>query len=179
MSVDLSTAPTHLVRRVQQISHAIFAEEISQPELTSAQFSLLVALHRSPGVNQITLSRLVGIDRSTIADVVRRLRDRGLVARARDTRDARRNTVRLTPHGAAIVEHLTAEIARVHERLLAPLEAEEQAQLVRLLTKIVTANDPAFAAPPTGSVRADAVPPDGGYRQVTGRSPGPVADPGA
>lgn len=154
MSVDLSTAPTHLVRRVQQISHAIFAEEISEPDLTPAQFSLLVALHRSPGVNQITLSRLVGIDRSTIADVVRRLRDRGLVARARDTRDARRNTVRLTPHGAAIVERLRAEIERVHERLLDPLDVEERVALMRLLTKIVAANDPGFPTQLAGPVVA-------------------------
>jgi DNA-binding MarR family transcriptional regulator len=156
VSVDLSIAPTHLVRRVQQISHAIFAEEISEPDLTPAQFSLLVALHRSPGVNQITLSRLVGIDRSTIADVVRRLRDRGLVARARDSRDARRNTVRLTHHGASIVERLSAEIRRVHERLLAPLESGEQADLIRLLTKIVAANDPGFPAQYAGDGNAAA-----------------------
>jgi DNA-binding MarR family transcriptional regulator len=156
VSVDLSIAPTHLVRRVQQISHAIFAEEISEPDLTPAQFSLLVALHRSPGVNQITLSRLVGIDRSTIADVIRRLRDRGLVARARDSRDARRNTVRLTHHGASIVERLSAEIGRVHERLLAPLERGEQADLIRLLTKIVAANDPGFPAQYAGDGNAAA-----------------------
>jgi DNA-binding MarR family transcriptional regulator len=141
---DLYTSPGHLVRRVQQIANAIFTEEVSDRELTPPQFALLVALHRSPGADQISLSREVGIDRSTVADVVGRLRARGLVSRARDVRDARRNTVRLTSQGITLVETLAPAVLNAQERLLAPLDDAERAELLRLLTKVVIAHDAHF-----------------------------------
>jgi MarR family transcriptional regulator, lower aerobic nicotinate degradation pathway regulator len=141
---DLYTSPGHLVRRVQQIANAIFTEEVADRELTPPQFALLVALHRSPGADQISLSREVGIDRSTVADVVGRLRARGLVSRSRDVRDARRNTVRLTPQGTTLVETLAPAVLNAQERLLTPLDDAERAELLRLLTKVVIAHDARF-----------------------------------
>jgi DNA-binding MarR family transcriptional regulator len=141
---DLYTSPGHLVRRVQQIGNALFTEEVSDNELTPPQFALLVALHRSPGADQISLSREVGIDRSTVADVVGRLRARGLVSRSRDARDARRNTVRLTVQGTTLVEQLAPAVLNAQERLLVPLDDAERAELLRLLTKVVIAHDPRF-----------------------------------
>jgi DNA-binding MarR family transcriptional regulator len=141
---DLYTSPGHLVRRVQQIANAIFTEEVADKELTPPQFALLVALHRSPGADQISLSREVGIDRSTVADVVGRLRARGLVSRARDVRDARRNTVRLTTQGTTLVETLAPAVLNAQERLLTPLDDAERAELLRLLTKVVIAHDARF-----------------------------------
>jgi DNA-binding MarR family transcriptional regulator len=141
---DLFTSPGHLVRRVQQIANAIFTEEVTDRELTPPQFALLVALHRSPGADQISLSREVGIDRSTVADVVGRLRARGLVSRSRDARDARRNTVRLTGQGTELVETLAPKVLNAQERLLAPLDGAERAELLRLLTKVVIAHDDRF-----------------------------------
>jgi DNA-binding MarR family transcriptional regulator len=141
---DLYTSPGHLVRRVQQIANAIFTEEVADKELTPPQFALLVALHRSPGADQISLSREVGIDRSTVADVVGRLRARGLVSRARDVRDARRNTVRLTSQGTTLVETLAPAVLNAQERLLTPLDDAERAELLRLLTKVVIAHDARF-----------------------------------
>jgi DNA-binding MarR family transcriptional regulator len=141
---DLYTSPGHLVRRVQQIANAIFTEEVADRELTPPQFALLVALHRSPGADQISLSREVGIDRSTVADVVGRLRARGLVSRARDVRDARRNTVRLTSQGTTLVETLAPAVLNAQERLLTPLDDAERAELLRLLTKVVIAHDARF-----------------------------------
>jgi DNA-binding MarR family transcriptional regulator len=141
---DLFTSPGHLVRRVQQIANAIFTEEVRDRELTPPQFALLVALYRSPGADQISLSREVGIDRSTVADVVGRLRARGLVSRSRDARDARRNTVRLTGQGTELVETLAPRVLNAQERLLTSLDGAERAELLRLLTKVVIAHDDRF-----------------------------------
>ncbi len=144
MPYDLYTSPGHLVRRVQQIANSLFTEEVSDRELTPPQFALLVALHRAPGADQISLSREVGIDRSTVADVVGRLRARGLLSRSRDARDARRNTVRLTPQGTVLVEQLAPAVLNAQERLLVPLDGAERDELLRLLTKVVVFHDPRF-----------------------------------
>jgi DNA-binding MarR family transcriptional regulator len=142
--VELYATPGHLVRRVQQTANAIFAEEVTEGALTPPQHALLVALEEVPGADQITLSRMVGIDRSTVADVVNRLRRRGLVSRSRDDRDARRNTVRLTERGLALVQNLRPAIERAQLRLIAPLDDGERSELVRLLTKLATAHDDSF-----------------------------------
>jgi DNA-binding MarR family transcriptional regulator len=154
---DLYTSPGHLVRRVQQIANAIFTEEVADRELTPPQFALLVALHRSPGADQISLSREVGIDRSTVADVVGRLRARGLVSRVRDVRDARRNTVRLTSQGTTLVETLAPAVLNAQERLLTPLDDAERAELLRLLTKVVIAHDARFEELLPGGDAAESV----------------------
>ena len=157
MPYDLYTSPGHLVRRVQQIANAIFTEEVADRELTPPQFALLVALHRSPGADQISLSREVGIDRSTVADVVGRLRARGLVSRVRDVRDARRNTVRLTSQGTTLVETLAPAVLNAQERLLTPLDDAERAELLRLLTKVVIAHDARFEELLPGGDAAESV----------------------
>jgi DNA-binding MarR family transcriptional regulator len=165
MPVDLYRSPGHLVRRVQQLSNAVFGDEIGDADLTPPQFALLVTLHHTPAADQIGLSRLVGIDRSTVADVVARLRDRGLVDRTRDPRDARRNTVSLTAEGRELVDRLTPGVLRAQERLLGPLSGAERTELLRLLTRIVVAHDPNYA----GLVPPEALGPGPGYGSPTVR----------
>ena len=57
------------------------------------------AIADSDEPSQTTLVERTGIDRSTMADIVRRLTARGLVQRRRTRRDARRYAVRLTDKG--------------------------------------------------------------------------------
>nr|WP_184752554.1 MarR family winged helix-turn-helix transcriptional regulator [Microbacterium thalassium] len=94
-------------------------------EITSVQYSILVILDRLGEASQRELCDEVDLDRSTIADLVRRMERRGLVARKRDQDDARRNTVTLTELGLAERRRLGPLVAAADRELTSPLTPEQ------------------------------------------------------
>lgn len=137
------TAPGHLLRRACQLHDRFFEEEF-EGVVTPRQFALLIALARSPGVDQITLSNQIAVDRSTIGDMVSRLINNGFIARVRDEEDGRRKLLRLTPAGRKLVRTLLPRIDNVTQRLLEPLTDAERTLFVGVLEKLATAPDSAF-----------------------------------
>lgn len=137
-AVDLSTHPGHLARRLQQAHSLLWGAMVSE-ETTSPQFAVLNALEEKPDIDQRTLSEHVHLDRSTIADLVARLVRRDLVARVRDPLDGRRNVLKLTPEGRRVHKRLVTRTARMNRVFLAPLEEDEQEQLMRLIARVAAA----------------------------------------
>jgi MarR family transcriptional regulator, temperature-dependent positive regulator of motility len=137
---DLSLHPGHLLRRALQVMNLLWAEEVSRT-ITSPQFAALNALHREPNIDQRTLGERISLDRSTMADVVARLTQRGAVEWARDVRDGRRKTIRLTARGEKTLQELIPKTHRMTNRLVTALECEEQEGLLRLLKLIVSAHE--------------------------------------
>lgn len=82
------------------------------------------------------LARQVSLSQATVTDIAKRLENRGLLERRRDTADRRRVTIRLTEQGARLTggplpllqEHF---VARLHE-----LQDWEQTQLLSSLQRI-------------------------------------------
>jgi DNA-binding MarR family transcriptional regulator len=143
---DLDTAPGQLLRRAQQLHAAVFAEAVSDADLTAPQFAVLAALRSSPKIDQVRLSQRLAIDRSTIADVAARLEERGLIRRQRDRQDARRNLLSLTPRGRALYDRTLPEVMDVGRRLLEPLSPADRETFLRCLVQIVGAHTPYFTA---------------------------------
>lgn len=135
---DLQQAPGHLIRRAQQLHTALWAEHVSST-YTSLQFAALAAAGAAPRLDQTRLGDLVGADRSTTAELVQRLCDRGLLARERSAADARRNELRLTAKGDRILQQLEPLVVGLGEILTAPLDLRERAELRRLLGKLIGA----------------------------------------
>src|ERR1700748_3039401 len=94
---ELSEAPSHLIRRCQQFYGDLYAREAGSRELTKQQFTLLCALEHNDGASQTTLVDITGIDRSTLAEMVRRMLERGLLTRERTEEDQRANAVPISP----------------------------------------------------------------------------------
>ena len=84
----LYAMPGHLIRRVQQISSALFAEECGNFDLTSVQYAALVAIRANPQVDATRLSALIAFDRSTLGDVLERLEARLGTAQLQPERQA-------------------------------------------------------------------------------------------
>jgi DNA-binding MarR family transcriptional regulator len=84
---------------------------------------------------------MIGLDRSTTAEIVTRLADRGLLRRTRDPRDGRRNLLRLTAAGEAAHGQLADSVAQMNKVFLAPLDSGEQKTLLELMWRVVTAAD--------------------------------------
>ncbi len=128
--------PGHLIRRAHQVSTALFAEECGKFGLTSVQFAALFAVRASGELDATRLAEQIAFDRATIGDVLDRLEAKGWVARAGSPADRRIKLIRLTPKGAALLKRVEPAVARVQERLLAPLSPVEQARFRALLYRV-------------------------------------------
>jgi DNA-binding MarR family transcriptional regulator len=95
----LDRSPSHLLHRALQRALDIYARSGASDGVTQRQFAVLAAVGASEGVTQTALVRATGIDRSTLADLVSRMIDKGFLARERSEADARANAVRLTEQG--------------------------------------------------------------------------------
>jgi len=123
----LPRLPGHLLRRCQQRAVDLFVAEVGDKGPTPPQFALLLAVLQNPGVSQAELVRSSGIDRSTLAELVRRMVDRGLLRRRRTPRDQRANALALTAAGTALIQAVFPAMLRAQSRILAPLPAERHA----------------------------------------------------
>jgi MarR family transcriptional regulator, temperature-dependent positive regulator of motility len=137
---DLMAHPGHLLRRALQAMNLLWDHEVSHV-ITSPQFAALNALYGEPALDQRTLGERISLDRSTMAEVVARLSARGLIKTARDSNDGRRKTIRLTPKGAATLQQLIPRTHVMTRRLVGALDAKDQAELLRLLTSVVSSNE--------------------------------------
>ena len=144
---DVYTMPGHLIRRAQQISSALFAEECAAFDLTSVQFAALMAIRANPGVDATRLSQLIAFDRSTIGGVLDRLEGKGWIERGPSPGDRRIKLIGLTAEGAALLEQVKPAVERVQQRILSPLAPEDRSTMLRLLGILTAVHNEVTSAP--------------------------------
>jgi DNA-binding MarR family transcriptional regulator len=138
---ELAEAPSHLIKRCQQYYGDLYAREAGSSELTKQQFTLLSALENNEGVSQTALVEMTGIDRSTLAEMVRRMLERGLVSRERTEQDARANAVAITGNGRKALRAARSAADRAEKLLLDPLPQSERTRFIKSLSAIATAGE--------------------------------------
>jgi MarR family transcriptional regulator, lower aerobic nicotinate degradation pathway regulator len=130
---QLYARPGFQLRRAHQISAALFEDACRELELTPAQFGVLTVLQAHPGLGQSTLARALGFDKVTVLRVLRGLQGRGLVERVPAQATRRNVSVTLTGAGVALLQRAQKPAEQACRRLLAPLDNDQQAQLLDLL----------------------------------------------
>jgi DNA-binding MarR family transcriptional regulator len=135
----LERSPVHLLHRAGQCAGDIFQAEMSEGGLTPRQYAVLHTVSHNEGLSQTSLVDKTGIDRSTLADIIRRMLKKGLLARRRTKEDARAYAVKLTDEGWRVLRSAEPVARRVDERILATLSANERERLLQDLNKIVRA----------------------------------------
>jgi len=138
---DLAQAPSHLIRRCQQYYGDLYAMEAGARELTPQQFTVLAALEHNEGASQTTLVDITGIDRSTLAEMARRMVDKGLLERERTEEDQRANAVAITATGRKALRSARLAAERAERALLDALPASDRVKFVKLLGQIALAAD--------------------------------------
>ncbi len=98
-----------------------------------------VAATDEPSQTQIV--EKTGIDRSTLADIVRRLVAKGLLQRKRTRRDARMYAVRLTDKGNAILKSAEPAAKSTDERVLSALSQSQRDGFLEALKRIIDVLD--------------------------------------
>lgn len=148
----LHKSPIHLLHRAGQCAYEIFQSEVKEGDLTPRQLAVLMTVANHEGLSQTGLVDRTGIDRSTLADIVRRMQRKGLLQRRRTREDARAYAVRLTDEGRKVLENAEPLAKRVDERILEALPPKQREQFLQELTAIVRTlqkmSEPAAAETP-------------------------------
>lgn len=100
----------------------------------------MAAIADSKLPSQTDLVHVTGVDRSTLADIVRRLVQRGYVHRKRTKHDARAYQLTLTERGRIEFETAAAAALATDAELLSPLTPQERDAFLAMLPKIAGLN---------------------------------------
>src|ERR1700734_2349679 len=132
--------PGFLIRRLHQLHCALFLEETRGYDITPVQYSLMTALAARGELEQNSLALEIGLERTSVAEVVPRLQRRGLLARRRSTDDGRVKLVRLTRKGGALLRRMAPKVRRAHDRTIDQLAGPERDLFLLQLIELVGAN---------------------------------------
>jgi DNA-binding MarR family transcriptional regulator len=111
--------------------------------VTTTQYTVLVAAGERDGLSQQDIINATGIDRSTVSQVVQLLTRKGLLKRRRTRHDARAYSVSLTEAGRKVLDASRPIMDRIEEVLIEALPAARAKTFVTNLRTIVTALEPA------------------------------------
>ena len=137
-SGQLNRSPVHLMHRASQAVEDVFAAEVKMERLTPRQLLVLMTVAQNEGLSQTGIVDRTGIDRSTLADLVARLKRKGLLQRRRTKEDARAYSVTLTGEGRRVLGAVTPLAKRVDRRVLDTLPRNRREEFLTALASIVS-----------------------------------------
>jgi DNA-binding MarR family transcriptional regulator len=135
----LARSPIHMLHRAGQCAGEVFHAEMQSGDLTPRQYAVLVTVGGNEGLSQTGLVEKTGIDRSTLADIVRRMLKKGLLQRRRTKEDARAYAVKLTEEGRRMLKSVEPLSRRVDDKILDSLPPKQRDQFLDDLAIIVEA----------------------------------------
>jgi len=132
----------HLLHRAAQRADDVFSNHVAVP-ITARQYAMLSVVAEREGLGQIDIVAATGIDRSSVADLARRLVSRGWLQRRRTKKDTRLYAVRLTPEGRRVLAMAAPAAHAADESLLATLSPNQRVEFRMALATLVLCNDDA------------------------------------
>jgi len=133
----LHTKPTWLISQVSAQAHAVMVARLGVTGARGYHFRVLAALAEFGPASQAAVGRHAEMDRSDVTATVTELANAGLVERAADAGDRRRNVVTITDAGVTRLRELDGILTAVQDEVLAPLSAAERSVLTGLLTRVL------------------------------------------
>ncbi len=139
----MNSSTLHLLHRVHQCAGELFQSHMNGLDVTTTQYTVLVAAQEKDGLSQQDIINATGIDRSTVSQVVQLLIRKGLLKRRRTRHDARAYSVSLTDAGRDMLKASEPIVGRIEEVLVEALPAARAKVFVANLRSIVAAFEPA------------------------------------
>jgi DNA-binding MarR family transcriptional regulator len=129
--VSVLVAAEHLDRQLAVV--------IAAHGITADQYNVLRILRGAhpEGHPRHEIARRMIHPAPDVTRMLDRLLRRKLIARVRDTRDARLSVARIAPAGLALLKRIDPDVEKVQQKATAVLSAAERKELVRLCGKLV------------------------------------------
>lgn len=110
-------------------------------DLTPDQFTILRWLNELPdeGLTQRDLSELMASDANTIAGLLKRMEDGGLISRKPHESDRRANIVELSDEGRRVYAEAAKEAKALQEAVLEKLPPRRRARFLKDLNRVALA----------------------------------------
>lgn len=133
----LRRTPSWLMGQLAAHAQRLVGERLDALGVRRHHYSALSALAEFGPMSQMDLGRHTHLDRSDVTAVMTELEAKGLISRAPDPADRRRNVVAVTDEGLAFRDEMGKLIAEAQDELLAPLNGEERAGFTASLAQVV------------------------------------------
>jgi DNA-binding MarR family transcriptional regulator len=117
----------YLLKHAQMRLAELTAPALVPLGISGRQCAVLVAVNEQAPSSQHDIAQRMGVDRTTMVDLVDELEAKGLVQRRTDPRDRRKNVVALTEAGRTTLEEATRAVDEAERRFLGPLSGDEAA----------------------------------------------------
>lgn len=137
----LSESPSHMLRRAEQFAAETFLKAELPDGVTIRQTVLLAAIAEADGASQSNLVGVTGVDRSTLAEMMARMEQKGFIVRSAAEDDARAKSVSLTNEGRRRLEIALPAMRAVDKALLEALPANRRASFKATLLTLAKAAD--------------------------------------
>lgn len=126
----------YLFKRAQLELAGLHEELLAPFDITAGELAILLLIDAREPESQQQVARRLGIDRTTVVELIDALEAKDLVSRRPDAADRRRNVIELTATGATTLRRATRASDQAEQRLLAGLDEAEAAQFRSLLRRV-------------------------------------------
>lgn len=128
-----------LFKKISNTQKMILDKELSQLGVTLVQGQVILYLwdnRDSDEINQRNLEEHLSLRGSTVANLLKRMEEHGLILRSRSGTDGRNNCLILTEKGTSILYGIHENIRKMEALIVADLTDQEKNQLLTLLLKV-------------------------------------------
>jgi DNA-binding MarR family transcriptional regulator len=145
MPTPAEPAVQHRLGYLLKHTNLTFAEHSSSAlaalQINGRELAVLSVLSTDEPLAQQQAAGRLGIDRTTMVDLVDELEGKALVSRGPDPRDRRRNLVHLTAKGHQVLTDGTLAADEAERQFLTALSPAEQDQFRSMLRRILGLDD--------------------------------------
>lgn len=125
-----------LLLDVARVLRRTFHDRMAGRGLNMAQARALLNIARNPGIRQVDLAERLEVQPITLARLVDRLEERGLVERRPHPQDRRAYQLYETPEAAPYLDDILAVLVSIRDEGFVGLEEEDMERLQAILEKI-------------------------------------------
>ncbi|MFF4740982.1 MarR family winged helix-turn-helix transcriptional regulator [Streptomyces sp. NPDC001262] len=137
----IQALPSWLLNRASVRGRRLVAEALARDGMRMPHHAVLSAVADLEPVAQAELGRTTGFDPKDMVGLLNDLQDQGLVTRAPDPNDRRKNAITLTPQGRKRLTRLARLGEEANEALLSALSPAERELFLALLQRVVEGED--------------------------------------
>ncbi len=125
-----------LMHDVSRLMRRNFNRRVRNLGLTQAQWQALALLSKREGINQATLAELMEVQPITLARLIDRLQEAGLIERRPDPSDRRAVRLFLTEAAAPMVREMSERAAETRGEALQGIPPEAQEMMIEALQQM-------------------------------------------
>ena len=126
----------HRLSAITKNSWRYTRNRLTHPGLTNAAYDICDIIHQSGSTNQDNISKALKMDKSSVAKVVNKCVNDGLIDRMVNPSNRREYILTLTQEGQTLVDELIGLVEQWQNESLSVLSEEERAQFLDMIQRV-------------------------------------------